>query len=107
MSRPCEIPAAPGRDASARDSATGRALEGPGAADAVASARAELDDIACAYDRALRRGLTERSGQTIDHAFDEADRLGRRMLAASRRLRSLERANRDTPRPVTESAEIR
>jgi hypothetical protein len=106
MSRPCEIPAAPGWDASAHDSATGRALEAP-SADAVASARAELDEIACAYDRALRRGLAERSRQTTDHAFDETDRLGRRMLAASRRLRSLERANGDTLRPVTESAEIR
>jgi hypothetical protein len=66
------------------------------AAEDLTSARADLASIASAYDRALRRGLTERSRQTIDRAFDEADRLGRRMLAASRRLRSLERAQADS-----------
>jgi hypothetical protein len=67
-----------------------------GAAEDLTSARADLASIASAYDLALRRGLTERSRPSIDHAFDEADRLGRRMLAASRRLRSLERAQADS-----------
>jgi len=96
---------APVLDACAADGTNGEVAEQPGRVEAVATARADLADLASAYDRALRRGFTEGSGQTIDHAFDEADRLRRRMLAASRRLRSLERAQRDAGRSVASCGE--
>jgi hypothetical protein len=96
---------APVLDACAADGTNGEVAEQPGRVEAVATARADLADLASAYDRALRRGLTESSRQTIDHAFDETDRLGRRMLAASRRLRSLERAQGDTRRSVASCGE--
>lgn len=62
--------------------------------EALGRAQAELADIEIAYDRALRRGCSERSSEGIATAFDEADRLQRRMLLATQRMRSLELADR-------------
>lgn len=54
----------------------------------------ELAQLELAYDRALRRACSERSPEAIASAFDEADRLQRRILKASRRARTL-RADAD------------
>jgi hypothetical protein len=47
-----------------------------------------LDELEHAYERALRRACSERTLDAIASAFDEADRLQRRILVASERLRS-------------------
>lgn len=53
----------------------------------------EIDELVqqleLAYDGALRRACSERSPEAIADAFDEADRLQRRILVASRRRRAL------------------
>lgn len=49
----------------------------------------ELVQLEVAYERALRRACTERSPEAIADAFDEADRLQRRILMAGRRRRAL------------------
>lgn len=52
----------------------------------------ELVQLEVAYERALRRACTERSPEAIADAFDEADRLQRRILMAGRRRRALHEA---------------
>jgi hypothetical protein len=53
----------------------------------------ELIQLEAAYERALRRACAERSAEAIADAFDEADRLQRRILVATRRRRALYEAN--------------
>ena len=53
----------------------------------------ELAQLEVAYERALRRACAERSAEAIADAFDEADRLQRRILVATRRRRALYDAN--------------
>jgi hypothetical protein len=50
--------------------------------------RAELAELEHAYARALRRACDERFGEAIAAAFDEADRLQRRLPVATRRRRA-------------------
>jgi hypothetical protein len=57
--------------------------------DVLHRARAELEQLELAYQGALDRGMSEESREGIANAFDEADRLQRRLLAAVRRLRGL------------------
>ena len=56
----------------------------------------EVDELVqrleVAYDRALRRACSEHTAEAIADAFDEADRLQRRILVASRRRRTLHEA---------------
>ena len=52
----------------------------------------ELVQLEVAYERALRRACAERSAEAIADAFDEADRLQRRILVAARRRRALHEA---------------
>jgi hypothetical protein len=53
---------------------------------------AELVQLEVAYERALSRACAERSPEAIADAFDEADRLQRRILVAGRRQRALHEA---------------
>jgi hypothetical protein len=53
---------------------------------------AEIVQLEVAYERALRRACAERSPEAIAEAFDEADRLQRRILVAGRRRRALHEA---------------
>jgi hypothetical protein len=46
-----------------------------------------LSELEHDYERALRRACSERSPEAIASAFDEADRLQRRILTTSRRVR--------------------
>lgn len=52
----------------------------------------ELHELEAAYRRAIERGMSEESGEGIDAAFDEADRLQARLLKAIARVRAIERA---------------
>jgi hypothetical protein len=54
--------------------------------------KAELVQLEVACERALRRACAERSPEAIADAFDEADRLQRRILVAGRRRRVLHEA---------------
>jgi hypothetical protein len=47
----------------------------------------QLSELEHDYERALRRACSERSPEAIASAFDEADRLQRRILTTSRRVR--------------------
>jgi hypothetical protein len=65
-----------------------RAADGEGAE----RARRELKELEAAYRKAIERGMSEASAESIAAAFDEADRLQGRLLKAIGRARALERA---------------
>jgi hypothetical protein len=61
---------------------------------AIALLRGELAWLDAAYHRALRRAAGARDAEAISRGFDEADRLQRRILAGSHRLRAKLEAER-------------
>lgn len=99
------MPGASGRRANGHTLPHEHSQNGSNGAEAVSEdheltrAMAELARIEVAYDRALRRGCTADSAAEIAAAFDEADRLQRRMLTTLRPVRALKRKNLGDARP--------